>query len=306
MKNRRVSGPSAAFSGVLVAAALLPALPAQAPLEPPALLAPCQAEYGPKGTVVLAWTNAESYEAVELSVDGVPAPGEVDGSFASARVQAGPGRRSFGVRGLVGERASAWATADFTVRDESPIPRPISGLDCELVPGVGGRLKLTWKLGTDAWVSGTAAVPGTEVSVPIEQGALGIEVPLGPAGAARPEGEPRVARLTFKTADGYLSPPFEPLCIARTPAFRRGDCDSSGRVNITDPVFVLNHLFLGKARWRCDDACDSNDDGKVDLSDAVVTLGYLFQGQIAPPPPGPVTCGVDPTPDYLGGACGCP
>lgn len=53
------------------------------------------------------------------------------------------------------------------------------------------------------------------------------------------------------------------------------------------------------------DVPDANDDGKLDLSDAVFTLAHLFQGGAAPPAPGPETCGVDPTADDLSysGAC---
>lgn len=48
--------------------------------------------------------------------------------------------------------------------------------------------------------------------------------------------------------------------------FRRGDADSNGRLEITDPIRVL---------------------------------GYLFLGGGAPPGPGPAFCGPDPTPDGL-------
>lgn len=47
---------------------------------------------------------------------------------------------------------------------------------------------------------------------------------------------------------------------------------------------------------------DSNSSGKVDISDAVAALAYLFLGQATPPAPGPDACGGDPTPDPLG-AC---
>jgi len=40
--------------------------------------------------------------------------------------------------------------------------------------------------------------------------------------------------------------------------------------------------------------------GVLSLTDAVYTLRYLFLGGDAPPPPGPVACGPDPTEDALG------
>lgn len=67
--------------------------------------------------------------------------------------------------------------------------------------------------------------------------------------------------------------------IAQGVAFRRGDSDASGNVNITDAVFTLTFLFQGTLRPSCMDAADTNDDGAVDLSDAVGILSYLFGGQ---------------------------
>ncbi len=82
--------------------------------------------------------------------------------------------------------------------------------------------------------------------------------------------------------------------------FRRGDANSSGLVDIADPVSLLGCLFLGTACPACPDAADSNDDGKLDLSDASYTLAWLFLGGRAPPSPGPIECEADPTTDRLG------
>jgi hypothetical protein len=186
----------------------------------------------------------------------------------------------------------------------SPVPDPVSQLDCEIFQENGGFLRLTWQLGTDAWTSGTLRAPGTENAVAIPAGATRAEVSL--VGASdRGANEPQVAELVFKNAEGYTSPVFLPLCVARTPAFRRGDCDGTGRVNITDPIFTLGHLFLGRTRWLCDDACDANDDGRINITDPIAMLSYLFQGGGPPPAPGPKTCGIDFTSDFLGGICTC-
>ena len=80
--------------------------------------------------------------------------------------------------------------------------------------------------------------------------------------------------------------------------FVRGDSNSDESVNISDPQFTLNFLFLGGPEPRCFDAADANDDGKVDISDAVTTLQFLFIGHTLLPPPR--TPGLDPTPDGLG------
>jgi hypothetical protein len=90
-------------------------------------------------------------------------------------------------------------------------------------------------------------------------------------------------------------------------AFRRGDANRDGAVNISDPSAMLVFLFLGGSPLGCADAGDANDDGRVDISDAVSILSFLFLGGERPPAPGATACGVDPTADALrcdaGGGC---
>jgi hypothetical protein len=81
--------------------------------------------------------------------------------------------------------------------------------------------------------------------------------------------------------------------------FRRGDITDDGGVNITDAVFLLDHLFRSGPAPACADAADVNDDGGWNLTDPVFLLNVLFQGFGDPPPPG-LTCGPDPTADPLG------
>lgn len=83
------------------------------------------------------------------------------------------------------------------------------------------------------------------------------------------------------------------------PAFRRGDANADGSVNVADGVHVLAYLFAGGPAGPCPDALDSNDDGKLDISDAIGILRYLF-ASVPMPAPGAEACGQDPTPDTLG------
>jgi len=83
----------------------------------------------------------------------------------------------------------------------------------------------------------------------------------------------------------------------RVYAFKRGNANNAGAVDLSDAIWCLNYLFLGAAKPPCMDAADSNDDGRFDLSDPVHILNYLFQGAAAPPVPGPLNCGFDTTPD---------
>ncbi len=78
--------------------------------------------------------------------------------------------------------------------------------------------------------------------------------------------------------------------------FHRGDPDGSGALDLADPVFLLEHLFLGGAPPNCLESADANNDGAVDVSDAVFLLSFLFVGGEEPPPPGPPgrPCGREP------------
>ena len=80
--------------------------------------------------------------------------------------------------------------------------------------------------------------------------------------------------------------------------FIRGDINKSGKVDVSDPVFLLKILFLGQGQLRCLDSADAIDNGTVDISDAIYILQYLFSGGPQPPLPFP-NAGEDPTTDKL-------
>lgn len=79
--------------------------------------------------------------------------------------------------------------------------------------------------------------------------------------------------------------------------FLRGDANNDGRVDLSDPIAVLLHLFDTNP-LSCPDAADANDDGDLNLGDPVFLLGYLFAEEQAPSAPWP-GCGEDPTDDDL-------
>jgi hypothetical protein len=98
----------------------------------------------------------------------------------------------------------------------------------------------------------------------------------------------------------------EPCEAGTGGAFRRGDTNTDGVVNLTDAVALLGHLFLGALAPECPDAADADDSGRLDLADAVYSLNGLFLGGPQPPAPGPLECGPDPTEDEEGTDLGCP
>ena len=78
--------------------------------------------------------------------------------------------------------------------------------------------------------------------------------------------------------------------------FHRGDANSDGSVDISDPARIFSYLFLGGVVPTCLDSADANDDGDIDITDGVFLLRYLFNGAGQPPAPGPPgsECGNDP------------
>ena len=80
--------------------------------------------------------------------------------------------------------------------------------------------------------------------------------------------------------------------------FTRGDHDWSGKLDLTDAITLLSHLFLGGARPTCPDAADADDSGELDLADPIFILNFLFLAGSSLPVPSP-GAGLDPTPDLL-------
>ena len=94
---------------------------------------------------------------------------------------------------------------------------------------------------------------------------------------------------------------FAGMFAVTTPAhaFIRGDADSSGTLNLSDPLTVLGYLFQGAQAPSCFDAADADDSGAINLSDALLILNVLFgPGSTTLPAPYPED-GADPTPDGM-------
>jgi hypothetical protein len=105
------------------------------------------------------------------------------------------------------------------------------------------------------------------------------------------------ARIIFDTNP---ADPAEPAVRRVGVPFRRGDVDFNLQVDLTDPINILNCLFVGHECTTCLDAADANDDGDVNVSDPIAILNFLFVGTDPPRPPGPFECGFDTTHDIEG------
>jgi len=85
--------------------------------------------------------------------------------------------------------------------------------------------------------------------------------------------------------------------------FIRSDSNGNGRLEISDAVSILLHLFSGERYVTCDDHGDFDDNGRLDINDAIASLNHLFRRGPPPAPPFPEP-GFDTTLD--GVECGEP
>ena len=92
-----------------------------------------------------------------------------------------------------------------------------------------------------------------------------------------------------------------PTALAQ-PDFRRGDVDGDGVAGTISDVNSLNRGLLPPPGSPivnfCESTADVNDDGVVNIQDSILLLDTVVRS-VTVPPPGPLTCGPDPTPPTL-------
>jgi hypothetical protein len=233
------------------------------------------AETAAGGTTPVNLVRASLNEdGLVLTPEPTPDPGEeIDGRVTvlagePAAIEASPAAVDFG-EVTVGAAATAEVTVRSTggasleiaaVRIEGAdaasfaITRPLAA--ASLAPGESGALEVTF----------APAVPGDH------EGELAIE-----SNAAN------APRLVVPLAGAGRAPGAGPLI--------RGDSNGDGAINIADPTFTLNYLFIGGAEPPCLAAANANGDAALVISDPIYELNYLFIGGPWPPAPFPA-CGA--------------
>jgi hypothetical protein len=150
----------------------------------------------------------------------------------------------------------------------------------------GGNIVLHQGEGPIESVDGTGLVPWGTNGIALDSTGCASVWLHGPYAASDQTWRTILARVSYDTS----------VC------FLRGECNSDGKRNIADAVYLLAYLFSPPNPLTCDDAADANDDGKLNIADAVTILSFLFGG--SGPLPAPFDdCAPDPTTD--GDALGC-
>ncbi len=98
---------------------------------------------------------------------------------------------------------------------------------------------------------------------------------------------------TLGAVDGFLpsGAPIgnaDPLTMEQT-IYVRGEVNGDGSVDVSDPLYLLNFLFIGGDPPRPFVAADTNVDWRIDIADAIYLLTVLFVGEetLAAPYPDP-------------------
>ncbi|MBI4585674.1 MAG: hypothetical protein HY717_16810 [Planctomycetes bacterium] len=82
--------------------------------------------------------------------------------------------------------------------------------------------------------------------------------------------------------------------------FQRGEVNSDGEFDISDPIVILMCLFVDRSRCPgCNEAADVDDNGAIEIADPIYWLMWRFLGEAPPLSPFP-SCGFDPDGDGLG------
>jgi hypothetical protein len=138
-------------------------------------------------------------------------------------------------------------------------------------------------LRADILSEGVVTEAGAEASLSFKDGLTGAGQPVN-----------NVATVGGKTAE-YCALAQQVLEIDIVPvqvgSFIAGDANGDARLDIGDPIWIINELFRSGLPSLCRAATDANGDDLIDLSDATHIIQYLFFAGAAPS--GSLTCAID-------------
>jgi hypothetical protein len=225
-----------------------------------------------------------------------------------SRIEDGGGVQGWSF-GIAVEGAASILSATVERTSEICVPSPCSR-PFEILPdrkGIVMAKVLHLQKGTTLPPVGTRSVLAIQLEADVDQGPedmtalLQFKDGLVGFGAPVPNvitiGGDSTRACNFDTASLQVT-----FTKATAPLFLRGNANGDSRVDIADPIWILNELFRGGPGTTCRDAADANDDGGLDISDPILLLNRQFLGTEPPPPPFP-GCGTDPEGDADGVTC---
>ncbi|MEM7164474.1 MAG: dockerin type I repeat-containing protein [Planctomycetota bacterium] len=178
--------------------------------------------------------------------------------------------------------------AAFAGHGFTPPAIPVTGLTCTAVENT---LQLSWQLPSNAAFD----------SLQLHRDGLPIATLAGDSTSTEivfPQLGDHFYSIIGVTA-GTLGP--AATCQVQTTTFApflRGDMNLDGVLNLIDVIALLQHLLQSVPALACDDAGDVDDSGSLNIADPIYLLNFLFL-QLAPPLPPYPAPGLDPTPDDM-------
>jgi hypothetical protein len=219
--------------------------------------------------VTVTWTNNDDYDSITLS--GVDDPPAIAPDAESVTLTLPSGSYTLVITAAKGENSGELSC----------------GVDIELLCPDGIACTVDGTSMTATWTNNDTY---TEIEIHVD-GQVGFAFLDGDATSFTADdltpGEDHEI-CVFASDEGGTCDELCVICYVPV-LFVRGDVNVDAKIDIADPVKLLQYLFAQDS-VDCLDACDTNDDGEVNISDPIKLLDYIFGGEVLP---APNECGPD-------------